>query len=86
MNRAIGPLVHKHPQVQIVVHGIIMELFLLNLVDLVFEAGVDPLDEVKHLDRLCEELVVYLSALNDVQSQDVLQLHYKLVQHLAGHN
>ena len=39
-----GPLVLEHPQVQIVVHGVIVELFLLHLVHLVFKAGVDPLD------------------------------------------
>ena len=63
-----------------------MEFFLLNLVDLVLEAKVDPLNKVEYLDRLGEQLVVNLGALNDIQSQDILQLHHKLVQHLAWHN
>lgn len=69
---SIGPLGHEHAQVQIIVHGVIMKLFLLNLVALVLVTRVHPMEQVEHLDGLCEELVVDLGTLDDVERQNVL--------------
>ena len=44
-----------------------MEFLFLDLVDLVLVADINPIDQVEHLNRLCEQLVVDLSALDDVQ-------------------
>ena len=63
-----------------------MEFLFLDLIDLVLVTGVDPVDEVEHLDRLREELVVDLCTLDDVQRQDILQLHHELVEHLRWHD
>ena len=65
---AVCPLQHEIAQVEVVVDGIIVELFLLNLILLVFESDVQPLQNVQHLDGSGEQLVVHLEALNNVHS------------------
>jgi len=66
------PLVHQLAQVEVVVDGIVVELFLLDLVNFVSEAKVEPVNDVQHLNGLREKLVVNLRALNNVQSENVL--------------
>ena len=43
------------------------------------------MDYVEHLDSLYEELLVDVS-LNDIMSQNVLELHNQLMHHLVWHN
>ena len=71
---------HEHPQVQVVIYGVVVKFFSFDAVGLVFEGGVGPVHQVEHLDRLSKQLVVDLGALDDVQSQHVLQLHDELVE------
>ena len=66
------PLVSEVPQVKVVVHGIIVEFFLVDLILLVLESVVEPVQKIQHLDGLLEELIVDLHTLDDIQSEDVL--------------
>lgn len=78
---AIRPESHEHFQIQVVVNCVIVELLLLYLVSLILESEVDPLHEVEDFDGVAEEIVVNLSlVLNDVECQNILQLHNKLVK------
>jgi len=52
---------------------------------LIFESKVQPVDYVEHLDSFDEELLVDVT-LNDIMSQNVLELHNQLMHHLVWHN
>ena len=61
-----------------------MEFFLVDLVTSVLERVVEPVKQVKKFDSFLEQLIIYLHALNNVQSQDILELHNKLVSNSCG--
>lgn len=44
--RAVCPLHHEISQVEVVVHGVVVELFLSDLVFLVLEHAIEPLKNV----------------------------------------
>mmetsp|Transcript_39536 Transcript_39536/g.51779 ORF Transcript_39536/g.51779 Transcript_39536/m.51779 type:complete len:93 (+) Transcript_39536:1343-1621(+) len=76
--RAIGPLVHQDSQLKHLVDSVAIELFLIDLVFLVFEGKVEPMEDVQRLDRLFEQFGVD-GSLDDVLRQDVLDRHDYLV-------
>lgn len=82
--RAHRPLVHQIAQVEVVVNGIIVELLLAKLLCRVLEGEVEPVDHVQHFNRLLKQFVVYLRALNNVQGENVLELHYYFEKHFRG--
>ena len=53
-----------------------MELLLPDLVVSVLEGAVKPVDYVEHFDCFFEQLVVNLRALDYVDRENVLELHY----------
>lgn len=63
----LGPDFDQGPQVQVVVHCIVVKLLLVDAVALVLKAEVEPVHNVEDFDRLLEELVVDLGSLDDVQ-------------------
>lgn len=82
---AVCPESHEHLEIQVVVNCVIVELLLLYLVSLVLESEVDPLHEVEDFDGVTEEVVVNLGlVLYNIQRQNILQLHYKLVKQFLG--
>jgi len=52
---AICPLVHKLTQLECRVHSVVIELLLVDLVLLVLEAEVEPVEDVQNFDCLLEE-------------------------------
>ena len=83
--RSVSPLVHESAQIQVTVHCIVRELFLVDVVLGVFEGEVNPVQSIKHLHILLEKLGVDVT-LDNIMSHDVLQLHDELVHHLLRHD
>ena len=80
LDSALSPVSHEHPQVQVVIYGVVVKFLSFDAVGLVFESHIGPVHQVEHLDRLSKQLVVDLGTLDDIQSQHVLQLHDELME------
>ena len=80
------PLVHQLTQVEIVVDGIVVEFFLVDLLALVLERKVQPVKYVEHFYGLREELEVYLCSLYNVQSENILELHDDFMHEFFWHD
>ena len=81
----IGPLVHLRFQLKVAIDGLVMEFFLLNLVASVLEGEVDPVEGVQQFHCLDEQCVVDC-AVDDVLSEDALELDDQFVQRLFRHD
>ena len=50
----VGPHHHELTQVEAVIHSVVVELFFGDLILLVFECAVKPVNEIKNMDSACE--------------------------------
>ena len=82
--RSICPLIHQLLQIQHIIDRFVHKLFLENLVCLIFEEKVDPLERVKKFYCLYKEIVVDISV-NDVVGKKLLELHNDGVHSGSGH-
>ena len=78
----ISPSIHKHAQIKVVIYGVIVEFFSLDLITRVSETYIEPVQDIENADGLREQRIVYLLSLDDIQGQQVLQLHDILVLQL----
>lgn len=83
--RAICPLIHLGLQLEVAVDSLIVEFFLLDLVACVLESEIHPVQGVQQLHGLDEQGIVD-GSVDDVLSEDVLQLHDQFVHHLVRHH
>ena len=80
---AIRPILNRRTQVDIIVHCIVVEFFLLNLIDSVSKGDIDPVEYVKHSHTRHQQVHIHISTSDDVNSQKTLQLHNILVKHCS---
>ena len=45
---AIRPILNRRTQVDIIIDCIVVEFFLLNLIDTISKGDIDPVEDVKH--------------------------------------
>ena len=70
------PVLDDLTESEVIVHSIVVELLLLDLVLFLFEAIVDPVEDVKHLDGALDQLDVQWvewPARYDVDSDQILE-------------
>ena len=72
---SVGPVFNDWAQIDVVVYSIIVELFLLNLIDRVSEHSIYPVKNVKHSNAHNNKFVVWYATSHNVHSEQTLQLH-----------
>ena len=77
---SVGPVFDDWAQIDVVVYSIVMELFLLNLIDRVSEHSIYPMENIKHSNTHNNKFVVWYPTSHNVHSEQTLQLHNILMQ------
>ena len=65
----VGPVFDDWAQINVVVYSIVMEFFLLNLVNRVSEHSIYPVENIKHSNTHDNKLVVWYSSSHNVHSK-----------------
>ena len=79
----LRPVSHARLQFEIVVHGLVVELFLLNLLTRQLEILIHPVQDIEAANRRLKQINVD-NACHNVNRHVALQLHYVLVKLLRA--
>ena len=77
---SVGPVFDDWAQIDVVVYSIVVELFLLNLIDRVSEHSIYPMEDIKHTNTHNNKFIVWSPTSHNVHSEQTLQLHNILMQ------
>ena len=77
---SVGPVFDDWAQIDVVVYSIVVELFLLNLIDRVSEHSIYPMEDIKHTNTHNNKFIVWYPTSHNVHSEQTLQLHNILMQ------